>query len=203
MVYTYNKSITLHEIEGFLRPSEDPKWLVEYFQSHVQPQKDSIILDIGSGSGVITLLLAQAYPECHIHGIDINTQLIHNAKKNAKINNLTNCTFECVDILKHEFIEQYDHVISNPPYHRQEKGFKSNSCHKNIAHGATLDEMIKWIQKSIEVTASNGTTTILQHTQNLQDLEPVFNKENHHLKFIETSPRKPAKRFILHINKNK
>lgn len=189
------------DIAGVSRPSEDPKWLVEYFQKHIQTTQGDILLDLGCGTGVISLLLAQAFPKCHVHGMDINKELILMSKQNAKLNNLTNCTFECIDILNSEISEKYNHIITNPPYHRTERGFNTISQHKSVAHGATITEMKKWVQKSIEFAEHKGTITILQHTQNLNELEPLYKDQKHQIHKIQTSPQKPPKRFIINIEK--
>jgi len=201
VIYTYNHTIKLKNITGVSRPSEDPKWVTDYFKQQVTLRTNDIIVDLGCGNGVITLLLAKTFPQCHIHGIDIDPSLIQMAKDNAKENNLTNCSFECINILKHLFPKKYDHVIKTPPYHRQENGFKAISSLKNIAHGATLDEMIKWIETSIQLTCKNGTTTILQHTHNIESLKHTFDEFKHKIHYIETSPNKKPKRFIVHIKK--
>lgn len=172
---------------------------MEYFKDNTKVKDGSILLDIGCGNGIISLLLAKAYPKCHIHGIDIQENLLKQAKSNAKLNKLNNCTFERVDILKADLIEQYDHVLTNPPYHRIDKGFISTSNHKNVAHGMCLDDMQKWLETAQNLMAKNGTLTFIHHMQHLDDFKTLLKPYNHHIQPIKTNPNKPAKRVLVHV----
>ena len=72
------------------------------------------VLDIGTGSGCIALALKQAHPEWQVTGIDISAQAIEVAKENALRNHL-DVDFQVADIFS-EANDQFDLVVSNPPY---------------------------------------------------------------------------------------
>lgn len=202
MKYYYdNKQLSIIDIEGVKRPSEDPVWLVNYFKENINIHKNDIILDMGCGMGVISLMLAHRFSTAHIHGMDIQKNLIQSAKKNASNNSLHNCTFEHIDILNSNMIEKYGHVISNPPYHRLENGFDAKSPTKKIAHGTTLNEMNIWINKGLSLITTGGTFTFIQHMHNLKDIEVTLKNYNYKIQDIQTSPTKSPKKFIAHIQK--
>ncbi|MGS2719245.1 tRNA1(Val) (adenine(37)-N6)-methyltransferase [Paraglaciecola aestuariivivens] len=86
--------------------------------SWVEPKEASKILDIGTGSGLLAIMLAQKAPShAQITGIDIDKHAITQAKTNA-----ANCpwsqkiTFYQSDVQTWPLNQQYDLVISNPPY---------------------------------------------------------------------------------------
>ncbi len=98
---------------------------------------DKVILDIGTGSGLIALFLKKNSNNCVIHAWDNSEKALRIAKKNAKQNYL-DINFNNVDILK-----KYDHaikldiIVSNPPYvHKKEKNLISNVVLKNEPHEA-------------------------------------------------------------------
>jgi len=74
------------------------------------------ILDIGTGSGCIALALKRKHTEWTVEGLDINKEAISVAKRNAAKLGL-DVRFFVADILRGE-IEEYDVIVSNPPYIR-------------------------------------------------------------------------------------
>ena len=93
---------------------------------------DQVILDIGTGSGLIALFLKKNSNNCVIHAWDNSEKALRIAKKNAKQNYL-DINFNNVDILKkHDHTIKFDIIVSNPPYvHIKEKNLISNVVLKN------------------------------------------------------------------------
>ena len=75
------------------------------------------ILDIGTGSGCIAIVLKKRHPEWQITGIDISEEAIEIAKENAQRNGVE-VEFKQLDILSKnaDSIGTFDIVVSNPPY---------------------------------------------------------------------------------------
>ncbi|EAR11568.1 putative protoporphyrinogen oxidase [Polaribacter irgensii 23-P] len=77
------------------------------------------ILDIGTGTGCISVSLAKNSPQSEITAIDNSATALHIAKKNALLNNVA-VNFIQLDILKTtELPQKFDIIISNPPYVRE------------------------------------------------------------------------------------
>tara|TARA_A100001234_G_scaffold114116_2_gene100155 strand:+ start:12322 stop:13191 length:870 start_codon:yes stop_codon:yes gene_type:complete len=93
---------------------------------------DQVILDIGTGSGLIALFLKKNSNNCVIHAWDNSEKALRIAKKNAKQNYL-DINFNNVDILKkYDHTIKFDIIVSNPPYvHKKEKNLISNVVLKN------------------------------------------------------------------------
>ena len=86
--------------------------------SWVQTNNAQFILDIGTGSGLLGIMLAQKSQDtCLIHGIDIDGAAISQAKDNAK-----NCpwskrlTFHNTSLQQFPVGTGYDLIVCNPPY---------------------------------------------------------------------------------------
>ena len=75
------------------------------------------VLDVGSGCGVIALMVAQRNHEAHIDGIDIDPGAIEEASLNFAASpwadRLTAMQIDFNDMACHE---RYDLIVSNPPY---------------------------------------------------------------------------------------
>jgi release factor glutamine methyltransferase len=77
------------------------------------------LLDIGTGSGFISISIAKEFPEIEILAIDISGDALETAIGNAKRNNIKNITFELTDFAqfaKKNNSDIFDIIISNPPY---------------------------------------------------------------------------------------
>lgn len=75
------------------------------------------ILDVGTGTGVIALMLAQKNPKYKIDAIDINIEAVKQADKNFIGSPWSeNLSALHVDIRNYKPGHKYDLIISNPPY---------------------------------------------------------------------------------------
>ncbi len=75
------------------------------------------ILDIGTGTGCISIALAKNIINTEVHALDISSKALDVAKENAKINNV-NVYFHEINILENQLekLSNFDVIVSNPPY---------------------------------------------------------------------------------------
>lgn len=73
------------------------------------------ILDIGTGSGIIPLVLKKHFPQTEVSSIDFSEKALEVARKNAAFHQLT-INFIHADYLNFDLKESFDIIISNPPY---------------------------------------------------------------------------------------
>lgn len=122
--------------ENTLIPRPETEELVEWIISNNeglrQAQSDKSaklkILDIGTGSGCISISLAKNLPDAQVAAIDVSEKALATAYKNAEINKVE-VNFILENILETEVLdEKYDIIVSNPPYVRnlEKQEIKSN-----------------------------------------------------------------------------
>ncbi len=104
--------------ENVLIPRPETELLVEKIIDELKNKSVLKILDIGSGSGNISLALAKNISDSFVQGIDISSEAINIANENAKINLISNVNFLQKDIFDDEIFSfgKFDLVVSNPPY---------------------------------------------------------------------------------------
>lgn len=105
--------------ENVLIPRPETELLVEKIVNDFTKSESIRILDIGVGSGNISIALSNNLKKCVVVGIDISERALEVAKQNAK-NNLVqnNIKFKKFDIKKDDITElgKFDLIVSNPPY---------------------------------------------------------------------------------------
>jgi release factor glutamine methyltransferase len=75
------------------------------------------IADVGTGSGAIALALAKEFPQAEIHATDISPEALEVARANAARHELiSRIKFHQTDLLTGLPSEEFDLVVSNPPY---------------------------------------------------------------------------------------
>lgn len=106
-----------------LIPRPETELLVEKIILENNKSTEFRILDIGIGSGNISVVLAKHLPKARVTGIDISESAINTAKQNAGLNLITdNLEIIRFDIFNDDLsqLNKYDIIVSNPPYISQE-----------------------------------------------------------------------------------
>lgn len=90
------------------------------------------ILDVGTGTGVLALMLAQKYPTAKIHAIDIDSNSLFDCQENFENSPWAeNLSQTLIDFNRFETTTKFDLIISNPPFY--ENGLKGENERNNIA----------------------------------------------------------------------
>jgi len=129
-------------------------WVAEEVRSQESGVRSS--LDIGTGTGLLALMLAQKNPEANILAIEIDKDAAEQATNNID----SSLWKDQVDLLEADvkdfsFPEKFDLIISNPPFY--EKELRSDTDKKNIAHHSenlTLKELLVIIKDHLTKTGS-------------------------------------------------
>jgi len=116
------------------------------------------ILDIGAGTGVVSLMMAQRFPEAMITGIEIDKDASEQATENVRNSpwsnriRILNQSFQ--EFCKHQ-PDKFDLIVSNPPYFPNH--LKTKNQQRNLAlHNDTLPfgELIVGIKNIMDQEAT-------------------------------------------------
>lgn len=131
------------------------------------------ILDIGTGSGIIPIVLKKHFPDAEVSAIDISEDALKIAKKNADFHQ-TEIKFIQKDYLNEILDDNYDIIISNPPYVGIEENIEIENSVKgfepNVAlFSPTSDALIFYrkIAKDAEKNLSENGMIFLEINQKL------------------------------------
>lgn len=108
---------TIKVNENVLIPRFETETLVEKTLNLIKKLnlENSSLLDIGTGSGCISVALKCEMPSLEITAIDKSRKALMLARKNAKFNRVK-INFICKDLFKYNLVNDYDIIVSNPPY---------------------------------------------------------------------------------------
>ena len=85
---------------------------IEIFKNHESPK----ILELGTGSGIISIVLQKELSNPNITAVDISEEALNIAKMNAEKHEISDIRFVVSDWFSEIMNEKFDLIISNPPY---------------------------------------------------------------------------------------
>jgi release factor glutamine methyltransferase len=106
-------SIQINVDQRCLIPRPETEFLIELIKNKSDNPKK--ILDVGTGTGCIALMLKKLYPESTVDACDISLEALGLAKENSEINNLEINLFQS-DLLNDVEEVDYDIIVANLPY---------------------------------------------------------------------------------------
>ncbi len=109
-------SLNLKVTTDTLIPRPDTERLVELALDIIPDNAQWKILDLGTGTGAIALSLAKEKSTCFITATDQSIAALDVAKQNAEDNKISNIKFIQSDWFTNLDNQQFDMIVSNPPY---------------------------------------------------------------------------------------
>ncbi|MBQ7633893.1 MAG: methyltransferase domain-containing protein [Alphaproteobacteria bacterium] len=218
--YLLDKQVKILQPVNGYRASSDAVLLAAMI-SHVE--NDTKILDVGSGTGAVSLCLAQRLldKDINIEGFELQPELVELSNLSAVANGFDFLHFRQIDIRqKLSFSDvkpcSFDVVISNPPY--SEHDMPSPNSSKAAAHNHQNFGLTQWLDFCLKMAKPFGRIclvhraealpqicTALQHKAGEITVLPLYSKIGQNAKRIIVSAKKDSKAvcrilppFIMH-----
>ena len=179
-----HKTLKFHLDKNVLIPRPETEELCNWVISSTN--KNNRILDIGTGSGFIAIILKKFIHDSEVEAWDNSKEALKVAKKNAKINNVE-IDFKQVDIIENNISSsRFDVIVSNPPYIDNCEKNQINSRVKDYEPANAIfvdhdDNMIfykKIIEKSDRLLKQNGVIYFESHSSRINILENMLKINN-------------------------
>lgn len=169
----------------------------------VRLRKGERVIDLGTGCGILPLLLSQIGKAKSFVGVEIQEDLAECARKNVRLNHLESL----ISILHQDFRElksifpsgSFDVVISNPPYWKNRTGRLNPSIQKAIARHELKGTLEDLISIASYLLKHKGRIYLIFTAQRVVDLLVALRKENiepKQLQLVYPHPKEEAK-FVL------
>ncbi|UCD89440.1 MAG: tRNA1(Val) (adenine(37)-N6)-methyltransferase [Desulfobacterales bacterium] len=168
------------------------------------PRPNDKVLDLGTGSGIIPLILAYRYPDISVYGVEVQEDLARMAQLNVKENGMEDrITIHCTDMktLKHQMVSgPVDVVVSNPPYRKANSGRLNPNQQRAVAQHeikitlkdvvGTARNLLQTSGRFITIYPAERMTDVLWQMRSV-DLEPKS------LRMVHPHEQVAAKRVIV------
>jgi len=166
--------------------------------------KVDTVIDLGTGTGVIPLLLSAKTRVKKIIGVEIQKPLSDMAERSVKLNGLENRISICNMDLKEAPLnfgpESFDAVITNPPYIEKGTGFINKTSSKAIAKHeikCSLDDVLAAAYKLLKL---KGSFYMIHRASRLSEViakMKTYKIEPKVLRTIQPAPDKNANLFLV------
>ena len=131
----------------------------------VEPKKKDRILELGAGSGVISLLLAFRHPGVHVTGLELQADLADMAGRSVSINGLE----ERVKMIRGdarkvaEFLETRSHDVAvfNPPYRKMGSGQVNPAMEKALARHEIAGSIADFLKAASHALEPGGRVCMI------------------------------------------
>ena len=171
---------------------------------HALPRSGDKVLDLGTGCGIIPLILAYREPNLKIFGIEVQKELADIADSNVEENHMGDIiTILCKDMkeLKNDMISgPVDLIVSNPPYRKAESGRINPDMQRAVARHeikvsldditATVRRILRTAGRFVTIYSAERITDLLTHLRSA-GIEPKF------LRMIHSGIKTEAKLVLV------
>ena len=166
---------------------------------------DDNILDVGSGTGGISLCLSHRFPQNSVIGFEIQSELAELANFSAEQNGFADTKFYNCDIKSKNLPAKncsFAHVISNPPY--SEHDMPSPNRSKALAHNHSGLDLNSWINFCLKMLKPFGHLYLIHRAEALPQILTALNGKAGKIQIIPvySKPKQNAKRVMIIAQKD-
>ncbi|MBZ6526700.1 peptide chain release factor N(5)-glutamine methyltransferase [Aerococcaceae bacterium DSM 111021] len=153
--YAYFMDEKFKVTEHTLIPREDTAGIVSMSNEYLESKPNAKVLDIGTGTGILAIMIAKMNPTNHVSASDISSDALEVAKANALAHQVD------INFMESNLFEQippqrYDLIVSNPPYISEDEL-------------ELMDESVKKFEPSLALFAEdNGLAIYKQMARQMQ-----------------------------------
>ena len=159
--------------------------LLAYF---ADPRPGDKVLDLGTGCGIIPLILAYRQPNIAIFGIEVQTELAELAVSNVRENQLEGrITVFCIDmkLLRPAMTAgPVDLVVCNPPFRRRGSGRINPDAQRAVARHEIKANLGDIIQTSHRMLHTAGRLVLIYTAERMTDILSRMRTDGIEPKFI-------------------
>ena len=168
------------------------------------------IIDLGTGSGVIPLVLARTVEDAAIVGVEFQEEMAGLAARNAELNGLRErVEIVCDDILslrKRFPVSIFDLVVANPPFRKQGSGRVSPKAGRDLARHETTAGLGDFLTAAKYLVKPAGTICFIYHPSRLAECfnqADALNLAPLRLRMVHGTSGMEARMFLIELAKGR
>jgi len=166
--------------------------------------KNSKVIDLGTGTGIINILLSGKTNNCNFTGVEIQEEVAEMADRSIKLNNLEDrikIINESILNLKNTFQrKEFDVVVTNPPYKKINTGIINKQDKKIISRHEITASLEDFIQTASYLLKDYGEFYMVHRPDRLVDIFSIMRKEKiepKKIRFVYPDKNKKANLVLI------
>ncbi len=176
--------------------------LLTDFAKEIKP--NSKIIDLGSGTGIIPILLSAKTKKTHFIGVEIQKDVAEMANRSVELNHLENrikIENDSILNLKDKYEKgSFDAVTTNPPYKQLNTGIVSENSKKLISRHEITASLEDFIEITSYLLKDVGEFYMVHRPDRLVDiifLMRYYNIEPKKIRFVYPNRQKPTNLILI------
>lgn len=172
-------------------------------------KKNSNVLDLGTGTGIIAILLTAKTKAKSITGVEIQNEVADMAQRSVNLNHLENT----INIIREDIrnldnvleLGTYDAIVTNPPYKKENTGQKNENRAKLISRHEVECKLEDIAKISYKLLRNNGAIYMVHRPERLVDIMEIFRKfklEIKELRLVFSKKNESASLVLIKAIKN-
>jgi tRNA1Val (adenine37-N6)-methyltransferase len=160
------------------------------------------VLDVGTGTGLIALMMVQRYPEARVTALDIDEGAVRQATINVEQAEAKD-RIRVVQQRVQEHEGQYDAIVSNPPFFID--SLNAPDVQRNTARHAETLTYAELMEAAWRLLKDDGELSVVvpfDYRQRMEDEATFRGFFPSRVCAVKTVERKPAKRYLLAFRKH-
>lgn len=167
-------------------------------------KEDSNIIDLGTGTGILPILLSGKTKNAKFVGVEIQQEVAQMAEKSVKLNNLEKqieiVNMNILELKQKYFIGSFDAVITNPPYKKANTGLINDNLKKQISRHEITASLSDFIEISSYLLKDYGSFYMVHRPNRLVDIFYLMRKnqiEPKKIRFVYPNREKIANLVLI------
>ncbi len=141
---------------------------------HVRPRPGERVVDLGTGCGIVPLIVAYRYPATHMFGIEIQKELADIADDNVRNNgmegNIRIVHRDMQTLQPAMFQGPVDIVVSNPPFRKAESGRINPNRQRAVARHEISVTLLNVVKAASGILKTAGLFVLVYTSERLPEL---------------------------------
>lgn len=165
-------------------------------------KKNKTIVDLGTGTGIIGILLSKKVEASKVIGIEIQKDVAEMASRSVELNNLQNIMQILNEDVKSLSLEKnsFDYVVTNPPYKKIGTGIINKEDKQIISRHETTVNLDEWLKVASNLLKDNGAIYMVHRPERLNEIIENLRKyrlEPKRIRFVYPKVSKDANLVLI------
>lgn len=165
-------------------------------------KKNKTIVDLGTGTGIIGILLTKKVEASKVIGVELQKDVAQMAKRSVELNNLQNIMQIINEDVHSLSLEKnsFDYIVTNPPYKKRGTGIINKEDKQFISRHETTVNLEEWIEVASNLLKDNGAIYMVHRPERLNEIIQDLRKyklEPKRIRFVYPKKNKDANLVLI------